>query len=59
MSTLNAIKTLLKGRMIYHIEDITPGTRSKIFNEIVLKDNHLLNNVGGMVGVWYGTGNVG
>ena len=21
------------------------GTRSKIFNEIVLKDNHLLNNV--------------
>ena len=23
----------------------TTGTRSKIFNEIVLKDNHLLNNV--------------
>ena len=24
---------------------VPTGTRSKIFNEIVLKDNHLLNNV--------------
>ena len=34
----------------FHLEKIllkmqTTGTRSKIFNEIELKDNHLLNNV--------------
>ena len=27
------------------LECYTTGTRSKIFNEIVLKDSHLLNNV--------------